>query len=58
MRMITEVLRLHRSVGLSQKKISKAQGCSRSTVAEYLHRARAAGLSWPLPEDLDEAAVE
>jgi transposase len=31
---------------------------ARSTVAEYLRRARAAGLSWPLPEELDEAALE
>jgi transposase len=58
MRMIAEVLRLHHSLGLSQKKISKALGCSRSTVAEYLHRANAAGLSWPLPEELDETAIE
>ena len=27
---------------------------ARSTVAETLYRATAAGLSWPLPEDLDD----
>lgn len=58
MRMIAEVLRLHHSLGLSNKKISTALGCSRSTVAEYLHRAKAAGLAWPLPENIDETAIE
>ncbi len=58
MRMIAEVLRLHHSLGLSNKKISAALGCSRSTVAEYLHRAEAAGLSWPLPLDLDDVSIE
>jgi transposase len=28
------------------------------TVAAYLQRARAAGLSWPLPADLDDGALE
>src|SRR5574337_287403 len=58
MRMIKEVLRLHHSSGLSQKQISKALGCSRGAVAEYLHRAQAAGLGWPLPDDLDDAQIE
>lgn len=58
MRMIKEVLRLHHSSGLSQKQISKALGCSRGAVAEYLHRAQAAGLDWPLPDELDDAQIE
>jgi len=29
-----------------------------STVHKYLKRAEAAGVSWPLPEDWDEARVE
>lgn len=58
MRMIKEVLRLHHSSGLSQKQISKTLGCSRGAVAEYLHRAQAAGLSWPLPEELDDVQIE
>ena len=28
------------------------------TVTAYLQRAAAAGLSWPLPDDLDDAALE
>ena len=30
----------------------------RSTVAEYLRRAEVAGLSWPLPEGLDDETLE
>lgn len=58
MRMIKEVLRLHHSCGLSNKQISKALGCSRGAVSEYLHRAEAAGLSWPLPNELDDEQIE
>lgn len=58
MRMIKEVLRLHHSCGLSNKQISKALGCSRGAVSEYIHRAHAAGLSWPLPDELDDCQIE
>jgi transposase len=58
MRMIAEVLRLHYSCGLSNKQISKSLKCSRGAVAEYIHRAQAAGLSWPLPVELDDAQIE
>jgi len=54
MRMIREILRLHHSIGFSQKKISKALGCARSTIGEYLKRAESAGLTWPLPAELDD----
>jgi transposase len=57
MRMISEVLRLHHS-GLSIKQISRSLGCSRGAATEYIHRARAAGLSWPLPAELDDAQLE
>ncbi len=43
--------------GLSDRKIAAAIGSARSTVRECLHRARAAGLPWPLAEGLDEAAL-
>ena len=54
MRMIREILRLHHSCGLSKNKISIALGCARSTVREYIGRAQAAGVTWPLPEELDD----
>jgi len=58
MRKIKEVLRLKYSHDLSERQIARSCGISRSTVAEYLMRARAAGLSWPLPGELDEATIE
>jgi transposase len=54
MRMIREILRLHHSCGLSKSKISKALNCARSSVREYIGRAERAGLSWPLPQELDD----
>src|ERR1700687_4055961 len=54
MRMIREILRLHHSCGLSKHKISRALGCARSSVREYIKRAHAAGLTWPLPQELDD----
>jgi len=58
MRKIREVLRLRHEFGLSQRAIAKSCSIGRTTVRDYLSRASAAGLSWPLPRGLDEAAVE
>ena len=57
MRKIKDVLRLH-AAGRSARQIGASVGVGRSTVAEYLRRADVAGLSWPLPEGLDEEALE
>lgn len=58
MRKIKEILRLKHEVGLGLRQIARSQGLSHSTVSDYLARAEAAGIAWPLPEDLDEAALE
>jgi len=58
MRKTYEILRLRFGHGLSRREISRSTSVSRSTVADYLLRASAAGLSWPLPEGMDEAALE
>lgn len=58
MRHVKEVLRLKWSRGLSARKIARSLRMSRPTIAEYVRRAQAAGLSWPLPESLDDAALE
>jgi len=58
MRKIKEVLRLKWECGLSDQKIAASCGVARSTVGDYQMRARAAGLSWPLPEDLNEGELE
>jgi transposase len=57
MRMIKEVLRLN-SDGLSNRRIARIMGFGRTTVADYLRRAAAAGLSMPLPEELSEDQLE
>lgn len=57
MRKIEDVLRLH-ARGLSTRRIALATGVGKTTVIEYLRRATRAGLCWPLPEGLDEAALE
>ncbi|MEK7862037.1 MAG: IS21 family transposase, partial [Chloroflexota bacterium] len=58
MRKIKEVLRLGLAEGLSCRLVGRATGLATTTVFDYLARAKAAGLSWPLPEGSDDAALE
>ena len=58
MRQIREVLRLCFESGLPQRAAARSLGLGQGTVSAYLSRARAAGLTWPLPEDLDEGQLE
>jgi len=58
MRTIREVLRLRWEAGLSQREIAISCRLGRSTVRDYLLRAEAAGLRWPLPEGMDEESLE
>lgn len=58
MRKIKEVLRLHLGEGLSRRQVSAATGLPYTTISDHLARVRRAGLSWPLPGDLDDAALE
>jgi len=48
MRKIREVLRLRFELGLGQRAIARACSISQSTVHDYLNRAAAAGVVWPL----------
>lgn len=57
MRRIRDLLRLKHAQGLSEREISAALGISKGAVGSYLSRARAAGLSWPLPPELDDDDV-
>ena len=57
MRKIREVLRLG-AQGLSKRRIAASLGISATAALECLQRARRAGLSWPLPDDLDGAMLE
>jgi transposase len=58
MRQIRQVLRLRHEHGLSTRAIARACSVGLGTVTEYLTRARRAGLSWPLPEGLDDGVLE
>ena len=58
MRKIREVLRLYFAAALSIRAISRSLGMSPSTVGEYLRRAKVAGLTWPVPEAIDDAGLE
>ena len=52
MRKREEILRLKYEAGLSHRSIAQSCSVSPSTVSEYVTHAKAAGLSWPLPEGL------
>ena len=58
MRKIREVLRCRYSTGLSLEAIARALKLSKGVVAKYLKLASAAGLTWPIPETLDDAGLE
>jgi len=58
MRKTKEILRLHFGMKLSIRKVAQSCNVSRSTVSDYIVRAEMAGLGWPLPEGLDDTALE
>jgi len=57
MRKIKEVFRLNHA-GISNRAIAKACSIGRESVREYLLRAAEAELSWPLPAELTDYALE
>lgn len=57
MRKIREVLRLRLAAGLSIRKIQASTKVSVGAIQKLLARADELGLSWPLPEELDEPAL-
>ena len=52
MRQILEILRLRYEMKCSQQQIADATNIARSTIRDYLMRANAANLGWPLPENI------
>jgi transposase len=58
MRKIREVLRLRFAAGLSKRQIGAAVGISATAAGDYVVRATRAGLAWPLPPELSDAALE
>lgn len=57
MHKIRDVLRLRHEAKLSHEKIGLALGLSKGVVAKYLGLSQAQGLTWPLPEGMNDAAL-
>ena len=57
MRKIRDMLRLT-AAGMSSRKIAASLVVGATTVVDCLQRARAAGVSWPLLDDLSDEALE
>ena len=58
MRKIREVLRLKHERGLSHRAIAQACAIGVGKVTLYLKRTAQRGLGWPLPAELDDAALD
>jgi len=58
MRKIRDTIQMHFQCGQSANKIASSLSVARSVVQECLRRTRLLGLSWPLPEDLDDSSLE
>ena len=58
MRKIREAQRLTHAMGMSRRLVGEATGIGKTAVGEYVRRAAAAGLSWPLPDEIDDAELE
>jgi len=57
MRQVRDIVRL-KSAGVTLREIARRIGVAPSTVRLTLQRLVAAGLNWPLPDDLTDAALE
>ena len=57
MRKIRDLLRL-KAEGLSERKIASSLGIGHSGAGDTIRRARRAGLTWPLPDDLSDEGLE
>ena len=56
MRQIRRLLRLQHE-GAATREIGRVLGVARSTVQDALKRAEAAGVSWPLADDVTDEAL-
>jgi transposase len=43
---------------MSNRQIGDALGMGRTTVGDYLRRLALVGIGWPVPDELDDAALE
>jgi transposase len=54
MRKISEVFRLRFEMKLGYRDIARSLGVSISTISDYISRAKAVDISWPLPDGVTE----
>ena len=57
MRRIKQMLTMHFGAGASTRTIGRELGIAPSTVREYLGRATAAGIGWPLAADVTDESL-
>jgi transposase len=57
MRRVRDVIRM-KAAGLPSREIARRVGAAPSTVRLALRRFEAAGLSWPLPDDVTDTVLE
>ena len=57
MRHVRDVIRL-KLAGMATREIARRVGAAPSTVRLTIHRLEAAGLTWPLPDDITDAVLE
>ena len=57
MRQMRQMLQLARD-GMSARQIGRTLCAARSSIQDNLRRAAGAGLHWPLPSELTDAALE
>ena len=58
MRKVREVLRQKYVCGASERVIAQSLGIGRTAVGEYIRRAAVIGITWPVPGEFDDAALE
>ena len=58
MRKVREVLRLRHALSLSYREISEALSVGKTSVGEIVRRADVVGLTWPLPQLVDDGELE
>ena len=58
MRKIRDALRLTHALGMSRRLAGEATGIGKTAVGEYVRRAAVAGLSWPIPDEIDDGELE
>ena len=58
MRKIQDILRLSYEANLSMRAVARSLSMSRDAVSETLARAKLGGVTWPLPDGLDESGLE